>query len=71
MPLVVPAALTTPDVAIVVPENGGRVVVLVDPRVSPTFAAETVDRVREIMHGPGDVLARLADLVHGRPYAVG
>lgn len=69
--MVVPADLPTPDVAIIVPENGDRVVVLVDPRVPHRVADETISAVRRIIHSPGDVLARLEDLVHGSPHAVG
>lgn len=70
MPLVVPCELPTPDVVIVVPARG-RVMVFCDLRVAADVAAGTVTRVREILRTPGDVCARLAELVGGPPYPLG
>ena len=71
MPLVLPVDLPTDDIVIVVPDDGGRVMVLIDPRVPFAVGADTIDRVREILHSPGDICARLAELVGGPAYALG
>jgi hypothetical protein len=68
--MVVPADLPTADLVIVVPDHG-RVMVFIDPRVPVDVAAGTVTRVREILRTPGDVCARLAELVGGPAHALG
>lgn len=75
MPLVVSAELPIPVVVIVVPDEG-RVVIFVDPHVSAWLAADTVARVRAILHGvfrePSRVAVRkrLAETI-GPAYALG
>ena len=71
MPLVVPADLPTPDIVVVVPDDGGRVVIFVDPRVPIRVAAEAIMQVREAIHGRGELLSALAKCTGCAPYAVG
>lgn len=75
MPLIVSAELSAPVVVVVVPDEG-RVVIFVDPCAPVRLAADTVARVRAILHGAfrepdrAAVRKRLAETI-GPAYALG
>ena len=71
MPLVLSVDLPTADCVVVVPGEGRRVIVFVDPRVPLRVAADTVMQVREAIHGRGELLSSLAKCTGSKPYALG
>lgn len=72
MPLVVPAELPTADIVVVVPDDDGdRVMIFVDPRVSVEVGAETVARVARALRRPGGRLAQLSTALPGPAYTLG
>ncbi len=70
MPLVIPAELPTPDVVVVCPLVG-RVLMFVDPRVSPSYAADTVLRIKAALCKAGDRRHNLSLALEVQPRALG